>query len=487
MELTIEEVMQQAVGAHQEGELQGAHLAVRDDNEYPPQSQLNSLLEYYQNERYIDAEKLAISIIQEFPDHPFTWKVLGAILGQTDRISEALDANQKSVALAPQDAEGHNNLGVTLQELDRLEEARLCYNRALALKFDYAEAHNNLGNILQELNRLEEAEASYIQATELAPSNVANYASALTNLGNTQKKLGKIDEAVANYRKAIAMKPKLAGAHGNLGNALKELGRLEEAEASLRQAIALKSDYAEAHSDLGLIVYSKGDTEAALASLKLASSFDPKSHVHSLFFSVLKARKVREQSEVRAGNSNNPKRNFEFPRKIFLLDKLVKDELLTYLDKKDFLDLAKKNDDPSFGNTKGSDYDLFQDQHRAIRTLKDDLTKIMMEAVKSEIYIQTSFFSIFGSGGGTARHNHVIPRDKDPILNLVHQKYSLVYYLAVGDQDCCEPGILRFYNPNENILPHDGLITIFPADRHHSSVYGGNKNRVIVGVNFYSL
>ena len=32
-----------------------------------------------------------------------------------------------------------------------------------------------------------------------------------------------------------------------------------------------------------------------------------------------------------------------------------------------------------------------------------------------------------------------------------------------------------------------GLITIFPAERYHSSFYSGKKDRVIVGVNFYTL
>ena len=62
-----------------------------------------------------------------------------------------------------------------------------------------------------------------------------------------------------------------------------------------------------------------------------------------------------------------------------------------------------------------------------------------------------------------------------------------MYYLSVGDQGGTEPGFLKFYDPDEEILPSKGLITIFPADRYHSSVYDGNKDRVIVGVNFYIL
>ena len=53
----------------------------------PSQQQLSSLLEYYQNGRFDDAEKLAVSVTQEFSKHQFAWKVLGAVLKQTGRIT----------------------------------------------------------------------------------------------------------------------------------------------------------------------------------------------------------------------------------------------------------------------------------------------------------------------------------------------------------------------------------------------------------------
>ena len=89
----------------------------------PSQEQLSNLLEYYQNGRLNDAEKLAVDITNEFPKHQFGWKVLGAVLGSTGRESEAVDANQTAVALSPYDAEAHSNLGNTLKELRRIDEA----------------------------------------------------------------------------------------------------------------------------------------------------------------------------------------------------------------------------------------------------------------------------------------------------------------------------------------------------------------------------
>ena len=171
------------------------------DIQEPHQSELVNLLQHYQNKRYEDAEKLALNLTEKFPNHPFGWKVLGALLNQINRLSEGLNACQKSVLLEPENAEAHNNLGNTLQKLGRLEESEAVYRKAIALKINYAEAHNNLGNTLRDLDRLEDAEASYRQAIALK----INYAEAHNNLANTLQKLGRLEEAEASYRREIML------------------------------------------------------------------------------------------------------------------------------------------------------------------------------------------------------------------------------------------------------------------------------------------
>jgi tetratricopeptide (TPR) repeat protein len=237
----------------------------------PPQEQLSSLLECYQKGRFSDAENLAISITQEFPTNQFGWKVLGAVLKQTGRISASLVASQKSVQLVPQDAEAHYNLGNTLKELGRLDEAEACYTQAIGLKPDLVEAHCNLGSTLQELGRLDDAKASLIQAIALKP----DYAEVHNNLGITLQEQGRLDDAKASYAQAIALKPDYAEAHSNLGNTLHELGRLEEAEASYTQAIALKPDFAKAHYNLGVTLQELGRLDDAKASLIQAIALKP--------------------------------------------------------------------------------------------------------------------------------------------------------------------------------------------------------------------
>jgi len=158
----------------------------------PSHEQLSSLLECYQNGQFSDAEKLAVSITQEFPKHPFGWKVLGAVLKQTFRIAESLTPMEKSTQLAPQDAEAHSNLGITLKKLGRLDEALVSYKKAIALKPDFVEAHNNLGITLHRLGRLDEALASYKQAIALEP----DYGEAHSNLGEVLLNKGRHREGL---------------------------------------------------------------------------------------------------------------------------------------------------------------------------------------------------------------------------------------------------------------------------------------------------
>ena len=141
----------------------------------PSNQQLNNLLKCYQTGRYIDAEKLSLSITKKFPEHPFAWKVLGIVFKKTGRINEALVVNQKSVELEPINMEANFNLGNTLLELGRLEEAEACYKQAISIKPDYAEAHNNLGVTLQKIGRLEEAMNTFIKIIKLNPNLPKSY------------------------------------------------------------------------------------------------------------------------------------------------------------------------------------------------------------------------------------------------------------------------------------------------------------------------
>ena len=143
--------------------------------------------------------------------------------------------------------------------------------------------------------------------------------------------------------------------------------------------------------------------------------------------------------------------------------------------------------DSRFGNGRTTNYSLFEDNQFIMDTVVEDLMDIMKEAVDSNVVIYESFFNIFRAGSGITIHNHLTKFDQIQGFNLSKQKYVLQYYLRVGDQNCSEPGMYKLYEPDEEILPSAGTIIIIPAERMHSVVYGGKTDRVMIGVNFYSL
>ena len=237
----------------------------------PPQELVDSLLVHYQQGQLLDTERIAVSLTKQFPKYQLGWKVLGAAMKQAGKTSASLVPSQKSVQLAPEDAEAHNNLGVTLQELGKLDEAEASYNRAICLKSEYFEAHFNLAITLQELGRLEKAERSYAQSIALRPK----YVEAHYNLANNLKKQGKLDEAEASYKQTIVLKPDHIEAHNNLGVTLQELGKLDEAQASFKQAIALQPKFFEAFYNLGNSLKLQGKLEEAEASHKQSIAINP--------------------------------------------------------------------------------------------------------------------------------------------------------------------------------------------------------------------
>ena len=469
------------------GTTQGQAKRQLDSLQVPSQAKIDRLLSSYQSGQHEIARDLALLITQKFPNHQLSWKVLGAIFGQAGQLGDALLANQNAVRLAPQDVDAHSNLGATLLELGKLEEAEASCRQAIALQPNYADAHNNLGSALRQLGRLEEAEASCRQAIRLKPG----YVEAHCNLGNTLYKLGRNEAAQASYEQAIALKPDYAEAQSNLGATLQELGKLEEAEASCRQAIALNPDWAEAHCNLGVTLYSNGDIDSALESLEKAHDIDPKSEPNGLILAALQARKVRKEIEHSVGSIGKSDGPIPLTSNPLFLNRAVEAELITSLYEMNTRELDKTPaKDARYGNGRCSpDFKMFGDERSIIKTVAEDLIRIIRLAVKSEIYVCDSFFNILAAGGGTTPHNHIVQGtiDTNPYLNLAKQKYSLGYYLSVGDQDSSEPGFLKLYDPSEDILPCEGMIAIIPAERKHSAVYDGKKDRVMIGINFYIL
>lgn len=168
-----------------------------------------------------DAEAIAAahSLIERFPQHPFGWKLLGAMAHRQGDAALALHAMAMSDKYGPDDGETLSNLGFVLMRANRLHEAEQVLQRATALQPGNVNAHNHLAITLAELGRLPEAQASIDAALALEPYH--------EGAGVTQALIlqtgSRPQEAVAMYRSVLARSPDNTDAHSNMLFCLSEM------------------------------------------------------------------------------------------------------------------------------------------------------------------------------------------------------------------------------------------------------------------------
>jgi len=417
-------------------------------------------------------------------NNPYKEQVLSKAfqLHSQGNIAEAAKLYKYLIIQGMADHRVFSNYGLILKGIGKLKEAELSTRKAIELNPNYALGHSNLGGILNSLGKLQEAELSILKAIELNP----NEAELHSNLGGILNSLGKLKEAELSTRKAIELNPEYANAHYNLGNILRDSKKLSEAAISLKKAIKLKSNFSEAYRDLGICLYLLKDIDSAVKCIVKAIYFDEKNRTNKLLLSIFQQQQTvnDKKSEKKISASSFAKSDSN--SNLITLNLPVEKKLVECLYK-----IKARNQEiyqfPTFGDAFGSDYKLFERSEVTIDSFKKQLKVIAQNSLKSDIFISDSFFTIFRSGGGLVSHDHLNKIDRIEGLDIAKKKFSLVYYLSVGDQTCDEPGILKLENPNQEILPSNGLIIIFPAERKHSVFYRGKKDRIIIGVNFYKI
>ncbi len=467
------------------GKLQEAELSTRKAIELNPnfaEAHSNLGLVLKDLSKLQEAELSTRKAIEIKPNYAIAHYNLGNILSDLGKLKEAELSIRKSIELNPDLAEAHSNLGSILNDLSKPKEAELSIRKSIELNPDLAEAHSNLGLVLKDLSKLQEAELSTRKAIELNP----DLTEAHFNLGSIFYSLDRFEEAELSTRRAIELNPDFAEAYSTLGFILSDLGKSQEAEKSYHKAIELNPNYADAHRGLSIYYYLSGNLTLALKSIFKSYSLDPKNMTNKVLLNIFKDESNCKERNLKPSDKISRLREKNIDSNPLILKRPVEKELIDTLYKIKAQD-QEKYQGPTYGNAIGSNYELFDRNESMIKTIKDDLTSISMKAVNSNILIESSFFTIFRSGGGLVSHAHLNKLDRIKGLNLSSRKFSLVYYLSVGDQNCDEPGILKLENPSQDILPNNGLIIIFPSARRHAVFYKGKKDRIIIGVNFYSI
>jgi tetratricopeptide (TPR) repeat protein len=241
----------------------------------------------HQKNNFVEAQVIYEKILSLHPDHFDALHLLGSLLGQLQKYSEAIKYLSKALKINSNDARTQCNQGIVLKELKRFDEALVSYDHAIEIEPKFAQAHYNRGIALQALNRFDEALSNYDQAIGIK----SNYLNAINNRGVVLKELKRFNEALDNYNMLIKLfdfanngynrqgnqyKIDKAKAYYNKGKTLQELKRFDEALSSYDSAQEIHpTDYPEALNNSGNTMQEIGKFDRALIKYNLAISAKP--------------------------------------------------------------------------------------------------------------------------------------------------------------------------------------------------------------------
>ncbi len=244
-----------------------ADVAPGDVEATPSPEAMNALVQLFQQAAFDQGAEAARALVQRYPRHGYSWKLLGSFLHQQQRMDEALQAKQRAVALLPEDAEALFNLARACDQQGLVAQAEQAYRRVIALQPGDAEAHHNLGQALVGQGRRDEAIPSYREALRLDP----DFVQAHIGLGGLLQEAGKVVEAESIWRSLLRLTPADMQVALYLSRCLQRQGRRAEAEACIRNAVVVQEGDYESYfhrgnflGELGLLAEAEADFRLAL-------------------------------------------------------------------------------------------------------------------------------------------------------------------------------------------------------------------------------
>lgn len=110
----------------------------------PPHKRIEFLIEILNKKNLINTEIAARLFIENYPDHPLGWQVLGEVLHDSGQFDEALEIKRKTANKFPKDANAYNNLARTLLALQDYEGTKVQARKALQIDPNHKNASYHL-------------------------------------------------------------------------------------------------------------------------------------------------------------------------------------------------------------------------------------------------------------------------------------------------------------------------------------------------------
>jgi tetratricopeptide (TPR) repeat protein len=232
----------------------------------------------FQAARYAAARDKLREALKQSPSNPALWSYLGLAEAQLNDLDSAIADFQKTLTLAPDDAQSFFNLGLLYGRKNQTAKAVDAYQRGLKLEPNNAPAIQNYALLLMAQGRFREAAAPL---ERLRAREAGNLPVRLT-LIDCYSKAGMKSELAREVQAALELPGLTSSDCLRLAKMLLEDHQRESAGVVLEHAASMTPESAEAHYDLGLLLLDKSEYEGATRELGRAAQLDPTAAPYAL-------------------------------------------------------------------------------------------------------------------------------------------------------------------------------------------------------------
>lgn len=186
--------------------------------------------------RYDLAERELRGLLADEPNDGVALALLAlCMLHNNERMSEATETAQRSIAVAPDESLGHYALATCFLQRNRFDEAETAIQNSLTLDPYDADAFAVLARAMFGRKRYKDALATLDQGLAIDPEHGdCNSLRAIT-----LERLGRDAEAVEASTERLRQDPEDPMAHASHGYTLLQSGKYEEAQVAFREALRL--------------------------------------------------------------------------------------------------------------------------------------------------------------------------------------------------------------------------------------------------------
>ncbi|NND73343.1 MAG: tetratricopeptide repeat protein [Rhodothermales bacterium] len=211
----------------------------------------------YRARQYNEADKLFAAYVDQNPDNPWGFYMLGLVQRQLDRSDDAVVSFNSALEIDSLHAKSWTNLARANMDLGQPDEALDNIDRAIELSSESAVTLRLQGRAFHQLGQVDDAIAAYRQAIILDRDD----AWSMNNLALIYIEQDEFEIAVQALARATQLDSSSATFHNNLGMALEQTERFRAAENAYRNALVADATYAKAATNLARVEHVEGNID----------------------------------------------------------------------------------------------------------------------------------------------------------------------------------------------------------------------------------